>query len=77
MSARRPASDEEMLQEYPRRARAPHWFIRVEEVSACVYRVSARDRWGHEVSHTGTENDLERLIEDVECYAEHVAGNAR
>jgi hypothetical protein len=77
MIARRAATDEEMLQRYPRRARAPHWFIRVEEVSAYVYRVSARDRWGHEVSHTGTGNDLDHLIEDVERYAERMADSSR
>jgi hypothetical protein len=61
-----------MLQEYPRGARAPHWFIRVEDLSAFVVRVSARDRWGHEASPTGTEYDLDRLLEDVERYAERV-----
>lgn len=71
MTARKPATDEEMLQAYPRRSRAPHWFIRVEEVSLGVYRVSARDRWGRECSHTGvagTDDELDRLIEDVERY---------
>jgi hypothetical protein len=66
-----------MLQEYPRPARAPHWFIRVEEISPYVYRVSARDRWGHECSHTGTEDDLPWLIEDVERYAEGIARNSK
>jgi len=65
-----------MLREFPRRARAVHWFLPVEEISAGVFRVSARDRWGRECSHTGTENDLDRLLEDVERYAETVAGHS-
>ena len=71
MSAHRPATDEEMLQKYPRRSRTPDWFIRVEEVSLGVYRVSARSRTGHECGHTGiagTDEDVERLIDIVEGY---------
>ena len=71
MSELRPATDEEMLQKYPRRSRTPDWFIRVEEVSLGVYRVSARSRTGHECGHTGiagTDEDVERLIDVVEGY---------
>jgi hypothetical protein len=64
-----------MLAEFPRRARARDWFIRITEVSAGVYVVVARDRWGREVSHTGTpgtDAELDRLLEDVERSAEAV-----
>lgn len=70
-SPHRARSDEDMLQEYPRRSRTPDWFIRVEEVSAGVCRVSARNRWGHECGHTGsanTDEELEKLVEVVESY---------
>jgi hypothetical protein len=71
--ARSPMSDEEMLREFPRRARAKDWFIRVQEFAPGGYRVAARDRWGREVTHTGSEADLDQLIEEVERYAESIA----
>jgi hypothetical protein len=36
------------------------------------YVVAARDRWGREVTHSGSWDELERMIEDVERYAEAV-----
>ncbi len=70
--ARGPATDEEMLREFPRRARAEGWFLRVEEFAPGGYRVTARDRWGREVSHTCTEADVGKTIEDCEQYAEAI-----
>jgi hypothetical protein len=70
------ATDEEMLAKFPRRARAKNWFMRVEEVSPFIYVVYARDRWGHEVKHSGTEDELDRVIEDVEKYAESISAIA-
>lgn len=62
----RPKTDEEMLREHPRRARTSGWFIRVEEVSAGHYVVIARDRVGHEVTRSGGERELERMIEECD-----------
>jgi hypothetical protein len=71
-------TDEQMLFDYPRRARAKDWFIRVTEIAPGGYVVAASDRWGRQVTHTGSEDDLERMIEDVERYAESVAaGNSK
>jgi hypothetical protein len=71
VSAHRRATNEEMLQKYPRPSRTPDWFIRVDEVSMGVYRVSARSRSGHECGHTGvawSNEEVERLVEVVEGY---------
>jgi len=67
-----PRTDEEMLREFPRRARAAGWFLRVEETSASHWIATARDRWGHEVSQSGGEADIERMVEHCERYAEQV-----
>jgi hypothetical protein len=66
-------TDAEMLVDFPRRARAKDWFIRVKEMSPGGYVVAARDRWGREVTHTGSESEIAKMIEDVERYAESVA----
>jgi hypothetical protein len=63
-------TDDEMLHLFPRRARTPNWFLRVKEVSAGHYVVTARDRWGREVSHEGGEADVSRMIEECERFAE-------
>jgi hypothetical protein len=66
---KRPATDEEMLRDYPRRSRTPHWFVRVKEFANRGWIVTARDRWGREITHTGGDADVPRMIEDVEQYA--------
>jgi hypothetical protein len=66
-------TDAEMLGDFPRRARAKDWFMRVTEIAPGGYVVAARDRWGREVTHTGSESELAQMIEDVERYAESVA----
>jgi hypothetical protein len=67
-------TDEEMLREFPRRARAKDWFIRVMEFAPGGYAVAAQDRWGRQVNQTCAEGELQRVIEEVERYAENVAG---
>jgi hypothetical protein len=62
-------TDAQMLSEFPRRSRTPDWFLRVSEVSNGHYVVVARDRWGREVSRSGSETELEAMIEDCEEYA--------
>ena len=59
-----------MVSEFPRRARTPDWFLRVREVSPLHYEVVACDRWGRQIEVSGGEEDLERMIEDCERYAE-------
>jgi hypothetical protein len=70
------ATDEEMLNEFPRRARATDWFLRIREIAPGGYVVAARDRWGRQVTHTCPEAELSRTIEDVERYAERVAASS-
>jgi hypothetical protein len=53
---RRPATDEEVLSELPRRARTPDWFIKVEEFANGGWRVKARDRWGRGIEQTGGDS---------------------
>ena len=72
MKVVRAKTDEEMLREFPRRARTPGWFVRVDEVSAGHYIVVARDRVGHEVSRSGGEQDLARMIEECERHASEI-----
>ncbi len=74
---KRPATDEEMLRDFPRRARAPHWFIRVTEFANGGWHVTARDRWGREFSQTGGDSDVPEMIEAAERYAESVTAAAR
>lgn len=64
-----PQTDAQMLSEFPRRSRTPHWFLRVKEVSNGHWVVIARDRWGREISRSGGEPELETMIEDCEEYA--------
>jgi hypothetical protein len=47
--------------------------MRVTEIAPGGYVVAARDRWGREVTHTGSESELAEMIEDVERYADSVA----
>jgi hypothetical protein len=68
-----PATDEEMLSEFPRRARTPDWFIKVAEFANGGWRVKARDRWGRGIEQTGGDSDVPRMIEEAERYAESVA----
>jgi hypothetical protein len=70
---KRPATDEEMLSEFPRRARTPDWFIKVEEFANGGWRVKARDRWGRGIEQTGGDSDVPRMIEEAERYAASVA----
>ena len=69
-------SDVDMLREFPRRSRTPDWFLRVDEVSNGHYVVIARDRWGREVSRSGGDGDVERMIEECEAYAAATAGRS-
>ncbi len=71
---RRPLTDEEMLDEFPRRARAKDWFIKVREIAPGGFVVAAQDRWGRRMTQTCDGADLERVIEEVEKYAEKVGG---
>jgi hypothetical protein len=48
----------------------------VKEIAPGGYVVAARDRWGREMTHTGSEEELARMIEDVEGYAEKVRSSA-
>jgi hypothetical protein len=64
-----PRSESEMLREFPRRARTAGWFLRVDEVSNGHWVVVARDRWGREVSRSGGDGDVERMIEECEAFA--------
>ncbi len=66
---RDPLSDDQMFVRFPKRARTPDWFLRIEETSAFVYLVTASDRWGREVSRHGTEDELDRMVEECESYA--------
>jgi hypothetical protein len=70
---RRPMTDAEMLDEFPRRARAKDWFIRVKECAPGEYVVAAQDRWGRQVTQRCADSELERVIEEVEQYAERVS----
>ncbi len=70
---KRAATDEEMLAEFPRRARVPDWFIKVEEFANGGWRVKARDRWGRGIEQTGGDSDVPRMLEEAERYAESVA----
>src|SRR5258708_5115022 len=70
---KRPATDEEMLSEFPQRARTPDWFIKVEEFANGGWRVKARDRWGRGIEQTGGDSDIPRMIEEAERYAQSVA----
>lgn len=62
-------TDDEMLLDFPRRSRTPGWFLRVQEVSAGHYIVTARNRRGIEVSVSGGAPDLPQMIEHCESYA--------
>jgi hypothetical protein len=69
-----PRSDAEMLCDFPRRTRAADWFLRVSEVSNGHWLVIARDRWGREVSRSGGDADVERMVQECEDYAVATAG---
>jgi hypothetical protein len=69
-------TDAEMLLDFPRPTRSKDWFMRVTEIARGGYVVTARDRWGREVTHTGSETELAQMIEDVERYAASVSGSA-
>jgi hypothetical protein len=70
-------SDVEMLREFPRRSRTPDWFFRVAEVSNGHWVVVARDRWGREVSRSGGNDEVERMIDECEAYAAATAAGIR
>ena len=39
------------------------WFFRIQETSFGAFRVDGIDRWGRIVSHEGSDNELEELLQ--------------
>ncbi|HEX6269614.1 MAG TPA: hypothetical protein VFZ43_05215 [Anaerolineales bacterium] len=51
------------------------WFFRIREVSNGVYEVEGIDHWGHKVSRTGTENELDEILKACAEDARQIQAN--
>ena len=56
-------SDKE-LESYPMIDLVDGWFFRIQEISYGAFRVEGIDRWGRTVSREGSDNELEKLVQD-------------
>ena len=70
---KRPATDEEMLSEFPSARERPTGSSRWRSSPTAAGASKARDRWGREIEQTGGDSDVPRMIEEAERYAGSVA----
>ena len=56
-------SDKE-LENYPIHDLVDGWFFRIQEISYGAFRVDGIDRWGRIVSRVGSDNEIEKMLQE-------------